>query len=70
MDAARRRQVDVVVCWRFGRNLRHLTTIEELNVAGVAFVGESIDTSSPTGAVAPGHDRHRRAVKCSYVNRC
>jgi DNA invertase Pin-like site-specific DNA recombinase len=42
---------------RFGRNLRHLvTSIEELAAAGVAFVsmGESIDTSSPTGLLMLG----------------
>ena len=60
MEAARRRKIDVVVCWRldrFGRNLRHLVTaIEELNVTGVAFVslGESIDTGSPTGRLLLG----------------
>lgn len=58
-DAARRR-IDVVVCWRldrFGRNLRHLVVaIEELTAAGVAFVslGESIDTTSPTGRLLLG----------------
>lgn len=58
-DAASRR-IDVVVCWRldrFGRNLRHLiVAIEELAAAGVAFVsmGESIDTTSPTGRLMLG----------------
>ncbi len=58
-DAASRR-IDVVVCWRldrFGRNLRHLVVaIEELTAAGVAFVsiGESIDTTSPTGRLLLG----------------
>ena len=66
MDAAHRRKVDVLVCWRldrFGRNLRHLVTaIEELNAAGVAFVslGESIDTSSPTGRLLLG-------ILCSFA---
>jgi DNA invertase Pin-like site-specific DNA recombinase len=55
MQDACQRRVDVVVCWRldrFGRNLRSLlTSIEELNAAGVSFVsmGENIDTASPTG---------------------
>jgi DNA invertase Pin-like site-specific DNA recombinase len=59
VDAAKRR-IDVVVCWRldrFGRNLRHLVvSIEELTAAGVAFVslGESIDTTSPTGRLLLG----------------
>jgi DNA invertase Pin-like site-specific DNA recombinase len=52
---ARRRKVDVVVCWRLdrlGRNLRHLVTlIEELQVLGIAFVslGEGIDCTTPAG---------------------
>ena len=60
MTDARQRRVDAVVVWRldrFGRNLRHLiNTIEELAAAGVAFVsmGESIDTSSPTGRLMLG----------------
>jgi DNA invertase Pin-like site-specific DNA recombinase len=42
---------------RFGRTLRHLVVaIEELTAAGVAFVslGESIDTTSPTGRLLLG----------------
>jgi hypothetical protein len=39
---ARRRRVDVVVCWRLdrlGRNLKHLVTLlEELQALGIAFV--------------------------------
>src|SRR5262245_59235846 len=52
---ARRRNVDVVVCWRLdrlGRNLRHLVTlIEELQSIGIAFVslGEGIDCTTPAG---------------------
>lgn len=55
LAAAKRRQVDVVVCWRLdrlGRNLRHLvTTIEELAAIGVGFVslGEGIDATTPAG---------------------
>ena len=60
MSDALKRRVGTVVVWRldrFGRNLRHLiTAIEDLNAAGVQFVsmGESIDTSSPTGRLLLG----------------
>jgi DNA invertase Pin-like site-specific DNA recombinase len=60
MTDARARRIDVVVYWRldrFGRNLRHLVNaIEDLTSAGVGFVslGESIDTSSPTGRLLLG----------------
>src|SRR5688572_16494659 len=53
--AARRRKVDVVVCWRLdrlGRNLRHLVVLlEELEALGVAFVSlnEGIDATTPAG---------------------
>jgi DNA invertase Pin-like site-specific DNA recombinase len=52
---ARRRRVDVVVCWRLdrlGRNLRHLIALlEELQALGVAFVSlaEGIDATTPAG---------------------
>ena len=52
---ARRRRVDVLVCWRLdrlGRNLRHLVTLlDELHALGVAFVslGEGIDCTTPAG---------------------
>jgi DNA invertase Pin-like site-specific DNA recombinase len=52
---ARRRRLDVVVCWRLdrlGRNLRHLVTlIDELQAIGVAFIslGEGIDCTTPAG---------------------
>jgi len=52
---ARRRRVDVVVCWRLdrlGRSLRHLVmTLEELEELGVAFVSinEGIDALTPAG---------------------
>ena len=55
MDAARKRQIDMVVVWkldRFGRSLKHLVTaIDELNSLGIAFVSyqENIDLSTPTG---------------------
>lgn len=52
---AKRRKVDVLVCWRLdrlGRNLRHLVTLlDELTALGVAFasLGEGIDTATPAG---------------------
>ena len=52
---ARRRRVDVLVCWRLdrlGRHLRHLVTLlDELAALGVAFVslGEGIDCTTPAG---------------------
>jgi DNA invertase Pin-like site-specific DNA recombinase len=57
---ATKRKIDVVVCWRldrFGRNLRHLVvTIEDLAAINVGFIslGESIDTTSPTGGLLLG----------------
>jgi DNA invertase Pin-like site-specific DNA recombinase len=55
--AARRRDVDAVLVWRFDRFSRSITdlvaSLEEFRVLGVAFVSihEQIDTSSPTGRV-------------------
>jgi DNA invertase Pin-like site-specific DNA recombinase len=55
LKGARRRKVDVVVCWRLdrlGRSLRHLVTmVDELQALGVAFVslGEGIDCTTPAG---------------------
>jgi DNA invertase Pin-like site-specific DNA recombinase len=55
LTAARRRKVDVVVCWRLdrlGRNLRHLVVLlEELQTLGVAFISlnEGIDATTPAG---------------------
>ena len=52
---ARRRRIDVLICWRLdrlGRNLRHLVTLlDELQAVGVAFVslGEGIDCTTPAG---------------------
>jgi len=52
---ARRRKVDVLVCWRLdrlGRNLKHLITmLDELQALGVAFVSlaEGIDATTPAG---------------------
>jgi DNA invertase Pin-like site-specific DNA recombinase len=53
--AARRRQIDTLVCWRLvrlGRNLRHLILLlDELTAVGVGFVSlnEGIDTTTPAG---------------------
>ena len=55
MIAARRRQFDVVLCWkldRFGRSLRHLVNaLAELEAVGVAFVSltDNLDLSTPAG---------------------
>jgi len=52
---ARRRKVDVLLCWRLdrlGRNLRHLVVLlEDLHETGVAFVSlnEGIDATTPAG---------------------
>jgi DNA invertase Pin-like site-specific DNA recombinase len=52
---AKRRRLDVIVCWRLdrlGRNLKHLiTTLDELQGWGVGFVslGEGIDATTPAG---------------------
>jgi DNA invertase Pin-like site-specific DNA recombinase len=55
LNDARRRRVDVLICWRLdrlGRNLRHLVTLlDELQALGVSFVslGEGIDCTTPAG---------------------
>jgi DNA invertase Pin-like site-specific DNA recombinase len=60
MADAKRRNVDVVVCWkldRFGRSLAHLVNaIQTLTDAGVGFtsLGEGIDTQSATGRLMLG----------------
>ena len=52
---AKRRRIDVLVCWRLdrlGRNLKHLITLlEDLQALGVAFVSlaEGIDATTPAG---------------------
>ena len=52
---AKRRRLDVVVCWRLdrlGRNLKHLVLLlEEFQSLGVAFVSQSegIDATTPAG---------------------
>jgi DNA invertase Pin-like site-specific DNA recombinase len=55
LKAARRRQVDVIVCWRLdrlGRSLKHLITVlDEFQALGVAFVSlnEGVDGTTPAG---------------------
>jgi putative DNA-invertase from lambdoid prophage Rac len=55
MIDAKRRQFDIVLCWkldRFGRSLRHLVNaLAELEAVGVAFVSltDSLDLSTPAG---------------------
>jgi DNA invertase Pin-like site-specific DNA recombinase len=55
MYDARKRQFDVVVCWRFdrfARSTKHLlTALEEFRSLGIQFISyqENIDTSSPLG---------------------
>jgi len=55
MLAAKRRQVDVIACWkldRFGRSLRHLVNaLAELEAVGCAFVSlrDNLDLSTPAG---------------------
>lgn len=52
---AKRRKLDVLVCWRLdrlGRSLRHLITLlDELQALGVAFISlnEGIDATTPAG---------------------
>ena len=56
---AKRRQFDVLVCWRLdrlGRSLRHLILLlDELTALDVKFVSlaESIDTGTPAGRLQP-----------------
>ncbi len=68
---ARRRRLDVVICWRldrFGRNLRHLVTvIDELQALGVAFasLGEGLDLTTPAGRL----QLHVLAALADYAER-
>jgi putative DNA-invertase from lambdoid prophage Rac len=60
LDAARRREIDVVLVWRldrWGRSLADLvTTLEELSHLGVGFVSltEALDLTTPTGRAMAG----------------
>lgn len=55
LDAARKRQIDIILVWkldRFGRSLKHLVTaLDELNTLGVGFISysENIDLSTAAG---------------------
>ena len=55
LTGVKRRQFDVLVCWRLdrlGRSLKHLVTLlDELQALGVAFVSlqEGIDATTPAG---------------------
>ena len=60
IDAARRREIDVVLVWRldrWGRSLVDLViTLKELAELGVAFVSltEALDLTTPTGRAMAG----------------
>ena len=60
IEAARRREIDVVLVWRldrWGRSLPDLvSTLEELNHLGVGFVSltEALDLTTPTGRAMAG----------------
>jgi DNA invertase Pin-like site-specific DNA recombinase len=60
MDAARRREIDVVLVWRldrWGRSLADLVmTLKELNELGVGFVSlnEALDLTTPAGRAMAG----------------
>jgi putative DNA-invertase from lambdoid prophage Rac len=60
MEAARRREIDIVLVWRldrWGRSLPDLVlTLEELNHLGVGFVSltEALDLTTPTGRAMAG----------------
>ena len=70
---ARRRRIDVLVCWRLdrlGRNLKHLVTLlDELQALGVAFVSlnEGIEHDTRRSVAAPhpgGPGRVRTGQNC------
>jgi putative DNA-invertase from lambdoid prophage Rac len=60
LDAARRREIDVVLVWRldrWGRSVADLlATLQELNHLGVAFVSltEALDLTTPAGRAMAG----------------
>ena len=60
MEAARRREIDIVLVWRldrWGRSVPDLvSTLEELNHLGVGFVSltEALDLTTPTGRAMAG----------------
>jgi len=60
LEAARRREIDVVLVWkldRWGRSLADLvTSLQELNALGVGFVSitEALDMTTPSGKAMAG----------------
>lgn len=68
MDAAKKRQLDMVIVWkldRFGRSIKHLiTAIYELDNLGITFVSyqENIDLSTPSGRLM----FHMLASMCEF----
>jgi putative DNA-invertase from lambdoid prophage Rac len=60
LEAARRREIDVVLVWRLDRWGRSVTdllaTLQELNHLGVGFVSltEALDLTTPTGRAMAG----------------
>ena len=69
MDAARRREIDVVLVWRldrWGRSLADLVvTLKELSELGVGFVSltEALDLTTPTGRAMAGSALGVRGVR-------
>src|SRR5688572_11523129 len=65
MEAARRREIDIVLVWRldrWGQSLPDLvSTLEELNHLGVGFVSltEALDLTTPTGRAMAGFEPER-----------
>jgi DNA invertase Pin-like site-specific DNA recombinase len=83
VEAARRREIDVVLVWRldrWGRSLADLvSTLEELNHLGVGFVSltEALDLTTPTGRAMAGllsvfaafeHDVLRERVRAGLAH--
>ena len=83
VEAARRREIDVVLVWRldrWGRSLADLvSTLEELNRLGVGFVSltEALDLTTPAGRAMAGllsvfaafeHDVLRERVRAGLAH--
>jgi len=57
LEAARRREIDVVLVWRWGRSVTDLlATMQELEHLGVGFVSltEALDLTTPAGRAMAG----------------
>ena len=58
LDAARRREIDVVLVWRLDRWGRSVTdllaTLQELEHLGVGFVSQALDLTTPAGRAMAG----------------